>query len=163
MKLVRRKMSSGAVWQQGPLIRSGVGSPLPSSVLPFVPFTLQGWVSCSTLPTPQGWVSYCLLEHPQRFGKCPVCCDRAGLWLQRLAVVGADTEPATSLLAPFLPSASLLSRWCLGFFLPFSFLFLARVFLSCCLPLFGLVGACCSRWCLRVRAGGRAGRRFQPQ
>lgn len=42
MKLVRRKRSSGAVWQHRPLIRSGVGSPLPSSMLLFVPFPLQG-------------------------------------------------------------------------------------------------------------------------
>lgn len=65
------------------------------------------------------------------------------MWLQRLAVVGADTESAVlphswnlqaspSLLAPFLPSASLLSRLGIqmvpGFFPFFVFYFLHGYF-----------------------------------
>lgn len=85
------------------------------------------------------------------------------MWLQRPAVVGADAESAVlpgswslqaspSLLAPFLPSASLLSRLGIqmvpGFFLPFSFLFLTwdfYPFVFCSLGLWvpvAAAGAC---------------------
>lgn len=51
---MRKKMNSGTVWQEGPLIRSGIGSPLSSSMLLFVPFTLQAWMSCSDPSHPSG-------------------------------------------------------------------------------------------------------------
>lgn len=43
---------------------SALSFPLPSSMLPLVPFTPQRWVSCSNPSHPTGIVSYCLLGVP---------------------------------------------------------------------------------------------------
>lgn len=114
---VRRKMNSGAGWQQGPLICSGVGSPLPSSTLLFVSFTLQGWVSCSNPSHPTGMVSCCLLGVPtevcvtaQSAETEQGCGSRDGLCWGQTQNQQWNLQTSPSLLVPFLPRASLLSR-----------------------------------------------------
>lgn len=96
------------------LSSSWVRSPLPSSVLLSVPFTLQGWVSCSIPSTRTGELlpaasSHKGLLNAQLADTEQGCGPRDRLWWEQRQNQQWNLQVSLSLLALFLPRASLFS------------------------------------------------------